>query len=71
MIIAACFSNLNYLIEPSETLDPTDFYDSEKLLLTGIGINTRQFIEDRYIFKNGQTEDVPVGRIYGITGGYR
>lgn len=71
LIIAACFSNLNYLIEPSETLDPTDFYDSEKLLLTGIGINTRQFIEDRYIFKNGQTEDVPVGRIYGITGGYR
>lgn len=71
LIIAARFLNKNYLISPPETLDPINFYDSEKLLLSGIGINTRQFIEDRYIFKNGQTEDVPIGRIYGITGGYQ
>ncbi|HTG65884.1 MAG TPA: hypothetical protein VL859_05875, partial [Flavobacterium sp.] len=71
LIIAGRFLNVNYLIKPSETLDPIHFYDTEKLLLTGIGINTRQFVEDRYIFKNGQTEDVPIGRIYGITGGYQ
>lgn len=71
LIIAGRFLNMNYLIRPSETLDPIHFYNSEKLLLTGIGVNTRQFIEDRYIFKNGQTEDVPIGRIYGITGGYQ
>ncbi len=71
LIISARFLNMNYSISPSETLDPIDFYSSEKLLLSGIGINTRQFIEDHYIFKNGQTEDVPIGRIYGITGGYQ
>jgi len=71
LIIAARFLNTNYSISPTAELDPIDFYDSEKLLLTGIGINTRQFIEDHYIFKNGQTEDVPIGRIYGITGGYQ
>ncbi|RVT74916.1 hypothetical protein EOD40_12140 [Flavobacterium sufflavum] len=71
LIVSARFLNMDYLIKPSETLDPIHFYDTEKLLLTGIGINTRQFVEDRYIFKNGQTEDVPIGRIYGITGGYQ
>lgn len=71
LIITAGFSNKNYKIRPSLELDPIHFYNSEKTILTGIGINTRQFIQDRYIFKNGQTEDVPIGRIYGITGGYQ
>lgn len=71
LIVTARFSNVNYPISPSAELDPINFYSSEKLFLTGIGINTRQFIEDRYIFKNGQTEDVPIGRIYGITLGYQ
>lgn len=71
LIVTAGFSNKNYKISPSAEFDPINFYDSEKTLLTGIGINTRQFIQDRYVFKNGQIEDVPVGRIYGITTGYQ
>ena len=71
LIVSARFSNTDYTIAPSATLDPINFYTSEKLLLTGIGINTRQFIQERYIFKNGQIEDVPIGRIYGITAGYQ
>jgi hypothetical protein len=34
------------------------------LVLSGIGINTRQFVQDRYIFRNGIIEDVPIGRIF-------
>jgi hypothetical protein len=29
-------------------------------------INTRQFVQDRYIFRNGIIEDVPIGRIFGL-----
>jgi hypothetical protein len=36
------------------------------LVLSGIG-NTRQFVQDRYIFRNGIIEDVPIGRIFGLT----
>lgn len=71
LIVSARFSNTDYTIAPSAVLDPINFYTSEKLLLSGIGINTRQFVQERYIFKNGQIEDVPIGRIYGITGGYQ
>jgi hypothetical protein len=43
--------------------DPIDFYSGEQLVLSGIGI-TRQFVQDRYIFRNGIIEDVPIGRIF-------
>lgn len=71
LIIAADFMNKNYIESPEIDYDPIDFYSNEKLALLGIGINTRQFIEDRYIFKNGIIEDVPIGRIYGLTAGYQ
>ncbi|OYX85731.1 MAG: hypothetical protein B7Y83_03770 [Flavobacteriales bacterium 32-34-25] len=71
LIVTAGFTNKNYKIAPSAALDPIGFYTSEKVVLTGIGVNTRQFMEDRYIFRNGQIEDVPIGRIYGLTGGYQ
>lgn len=71
LITAARFLNVNYSESPDSLYDPTDFYSDEKLLLMGVGLNRRKFIKDNYIFRNGQTEDVPVGRIYGITFGYQ
>lgn len=71
LIVAARFLNVDFTETPSEVYDPTNFYSDQKLLLTGIGLNRRKFIKDSYIFRNGQTEDVPIGRIYGITLGYQ
>ncbi|WP_367753718.1 hypothetical protein [Flavobacterium sp. WC2430] len=71
LILAGVFMNKNYIESPPITYDPIDFYSNEKSILMGIGINTRKFIEDKYIFKNGIIEDVPIGRIYGITAGYQ
>ncbi|MET0944234.1 MAG: hypothetical protein ABWY22_02380 [Flavobacterium sp.] len=71
LIVSARFLNVNYSESPSDLYDPTNFYSDEKLILSGIGLNTRKFIKDSYIFRNGQTEDVPIGRIYGITLGYQ
>jgi len=71
LIVSARFLNIDYTEMPSELYDPTHFYSDEKFILSGIGINTRKFIKDSYIFRNGVTEDVPIGRIYGITLGYQ
>jgi hypothetical protein len=71
LIVSARFLNVDYTEMPSEVYDPTHFYSDEKFILSGIGINTRKFIKDSYIFRNGVTEDVPIGRIYGITLGYQ
>ncbi|MBS7253770.1 hypothetical protein [Flavobacterium branchiicola] len=71
LVTTARFLNNDYTETPSEIYDPTHFYSDEKLILSGIGLNRRKFIKDSYIFRNGQTEDVPIGRIYGITLGYQ
>ncbi|EIA07394.1 hypothetical protein [Flavobacterium frigoris] len=71
LIISGRFLNINYLETPTIDYDPINFYSNEKFIMSGIGITTRNFIQDRYIFKNGVVEDVPIGRIYGLTFGYQ
>ena len=71
LITAARFLNIKYLESPLFEYDNSNFYSSEQLALFGIGISSRKFIRDRYIFKNGIIEDVPIGKIYGLTTGYQ
>ncbi len=71
LIVSGRFLNVNYLESPTVEYDPIDFYASEQFFLSGIGISTRKYVEDKYIFKNGIIEDVPIGRLIGITAGYQ
>lgn len=71
LIVSGRFLNVKYIDSPTIVYDPIDFYSSEHFFLSGIGISTRKFVEDKYIFKNGMIEDVPIGKIYGITAGYQ
>ena len=71
LIVSGRFLNLNYLESPLIDYDPNNFYSLEHFFLSGIGISTRKFIQDKYIFRNGVIEDVPIGKIYGITAGYQ
>lgn len=71
LILSGRFLNVKYHESPTIIYDPISFYSGEKFFLSGIGITTRKFIEDKYIFKNGIIEDVPIGKIYGITSGYQ
>jgi hypothetical protein len=67
-IISARYLNINYSESPKAELDPINFYSSEKII-SDCGLNSREFVQDRYIFK-WYHEDVPMG-IYGITTGYQ
>lgn len=60
--------DLNYLQTPD---DSSKFFADQTFYLSGIGITTRTYFQDQYIFNFGITEDVPVGRAYGIIGGYQ
>jgi hypothetical protein len=71
LIISGRFFEKRFLDSPTISYDPDNFFSSEKLYLSGIGITTRKFVEDKYIFRNGLIEDIPIGKIYGITGGYQ
>lgn len=44
-------------------------FNNQTIFFAGLGVTSRQYIRDSYIFDYGKPEDVPVGRAFGITGG--
>lgn len=65
------FFRVRYLERPGKTLDPQHFHTDENFYLGSVGVSTRRYVQDKYIFKHGITEDVPVGKVYNLTGGYQ
>jgi hypothetical protein len=59
----------NYERRISEDFDPYAFYSNEAFWLAGIGVSSRKYVKDEYIFNYNITEDVPIGKYYGITAG--
>ena len=71
LIMTMRFLRVRYFEKPTEQNDPLHIFSDEDFYLTGIGISTRQYVQDKYIFNWGLVEDVPVGRVYGLTAGYQ
>ncbi|MFZ4464022.1 MAG: hypothetical protein ACOYN5_09240 [Bacteroidales bacterium] len=65
------YQRIRYLEKPFETADPQHFYSNEDFYLGSLGISERKYIQDKYIFKFGITEDVPVGSVYNLTFGHQ
>ncbi len=71
LILAARYLHIRYLEKPSALLDPYYNFSNENFYLATVGISTRRYVQDKYIFKYGVIEDVPVGSVYSLTGGYQ
>lgn len=71
LILSARYLQVNYLQKPEALYDSLHFLGSENFYLGGIGISTRKYVEDKFIFNYGLIEDVPVGQVYAVTGGYQ
>jgi len=71
LIVTARYLRLNYFKKPSESFDTLHYYSNEDFYLTEIGLSTRKYVQDKYVFKYGVTEYVPIGRVYALTGGYQ
>jgi hypothetical protein len=70
-ISAARFLRVHFVEKPDEIYDTTHFYASENFYMASLGISTRKYVQDKYIFNFGVTEDVPVGKAFSLTGGYQ
>ena len=69
IIISARFLNTRYpvTIPISKT---NALFNNENFYFAGIGITSRRYIQDKYVFNYGKIEDIPIGRALGITTGY-
>lgn len=71
LIISARYLRIRYLQKPTDINDSLQIYSNQDFYLAGIGISTRKYVQDTYIFKYGTIEDVPVGKVIELTGGYQ
>ena len=69
LVTALRYAAVNYINRPTLEYDPEQFFNSEKLYLSSIGIISQKFQEDKYLFNFGIIEDVPYGYIFSVTGG--
>jgi len=70
-ISTARYLRIHYLERPVEMIPERSLYADENFYLAGLGISTRKYVQDKYIFNFGLKEDVPIGKVYSITGGYQ
>lgn len=70
-ISTARFLRIRYVEKSDEMYDTAHFYTDENFYLTSLGISTRKYVQDKYIFNFGITEDVPIGKVFNLTVGYQ
>lgn len=71
LIFSGRIFSTRYLENPIEQPDIMEYYTSEMFFLSGLGISSRKYVKQSYVFRFGTTEDVPVGIKYGIVAGYQ
>jgi len=71
LIFSGRVFNIRYLEKPVEQPDLMDYFANEQFYMAGVGISSRKYVKQSYIFRFGTTEDVPVGLAIGLVGGYQ
>lgn len=70
-ITSARYFHKKFIEKPFVNKDSLTIYESENLYLIGLGISSRKFTQDKYIFNFNVTEDVASGFVYNLTTGYQ
>lgn len=65
------YRRISFLEKPVLQENAEPVFADEDLYLAGFSISARRYVQDKYIFNFGLTEDVPIGRIFGLTAGFQ
>lgn len=69
LITTARFYNRKFSETPMPEYDSVGFFSNERLYLGSIGITSRKFVQDKFLFNYDLVEDIPIGRLYSLTSG--
>lgn len=69
IVLSTRVFNTHYTDRPTVNLDTLMLYQRSTLLLGSIGFSSRRYYKDKKIFRFGNVEDVPEGRLLALVGG--
>lgn len=68
-VTSARFYNLKFIDKPVVGKDTLGIYSTEKLYLVSLGISSRRYLQEKYVFNFDVVEDIATGFVYSLTGG--
>ena len=68
-VLAARYAQTRFATRPPLELDASGVYSNTSLFLVSAGLSIRQYYKERYLFRFGNSEDVPEGLLVTFTTG--
>ncbi len=69
LVTTGRFLNRHYKETPTDVYDPIDFYSDEKFYMGSVGLTSRKYVQDKFLFNYDIVEDIPIGKVYSLTAG--
>ncbi|MHC5202571.1 hypothetical protein [Myroides sp. LJL119] len=60
----------DYVERPQAIYDTISYYSNSKSYLASLSISSINYVQDHYIFTHDKIEDVQIGKVFSITGGF-
>jgi len=71
LVTSVRFTGVDHLQKPDPQYNPYNYYSDSKRFLVSVGINSLNYMQDRYIYEHDRIEDIAVGKIFSITSGFQ
>lgn len=71
IITSAAYETKNFSEVPTQSYDSIGYYSNDRHLLFKVALSSNRYVQDKYIFKFNEIEDIPIGKLYSITSGVR
>lgn len=68
LVVSARMLRIRYP-ERTSAAGRLNLFNNQNFYFAGVGVTSRRYIQDRYVFNYGKIEHIPVGRAFGLTTG--
>ncbi len=69
LVTTARYYQRIYTETPTFEYDSIGFYSNEHFYMASVGLTSRKFVQDKFLFNYNIVEDIPIGKVYSFTAG--
>lgn len=69
LVTSARYYHQSYTEAPLPQYDTIRYFSDQRLYLASVGLTSRKFVQDKFLFNYDIVEDIPIGKVYSLTVG--